>query len=243
MRIGKLLAAIFGGLILLGGAAMTTGGAFALGVTDGDGWITAPTARVETETAAIVGTDISLELGDAIDNRTFVDFGSIPARIEVEGRNGKEVFIGIAPAEDVGGYVDGTAYVRAHVFEDDLDLTTTAGTASIAPPADESFWAASSTDGNLDWDLESGSWSVVVANADGSPGVDVRLTGSARIPFVEAIGIGLLVFGVLAIVGGATMLYLGVRSDPSQPRPQASPPSPTPAPTGPQGPQEPATIG
>ncbi|HSF84764.1 MAG TPA: hypothetical protein VLG28_03770 [Acidimicrobiia bacterium] len=226
MRIGKLLAAIFGSLILLSGAAMTTGGAIALAVTDGNGWINAPTARVETDTAAVVGADIYLDLGDAIDEQTYVSFSDIPARIEVDSRNGKDVFIGVAAAEDVASYLRGTAHARADFFDDDIELFTSDGGTVLVSPAAQPFWVASATDGSLDWDLESGNWSVVIANADGSSGVDVAVTGSARIPFVEAIGIGLLVFGVMAIVGGAVMLYFGVRSDP---RAQwATPAQPTP---------------
>ena len=232
MRIGKLLAAIFGSLILLTGAVMTTGGAIALAVTDGNGWVNAPAARIQTDTAAVVGADIYLDLGDAIDERTYVSFGDIPARIDVDSRNGKDVFVGIGAAEDVAAYVAGTAYARADFFEDDLELFTRGGDATLISPASQSFWVASATDGSLDWDLESGNWSVVIANADGSSGVDVAVTGSARIPFVEAIGIGLLVFGVMAIVGGAVMLYFGVRSDP-QPRAgaPAQPTTPTPSET------------
>lgn len=228
MRIGKLLAAIFGGLILLGGAALTTGGAIVMAVTDGDGWVTAPTARIDTATAAVVGANISVDLGDAIDERTFVDFGEIPARIEAESRNGKDIFIGIGAWEDVAAYVGGIAHVRADVFEDDVDLYTADGITALPSPADHDIWVVSTTGGELDWDLQSGTWSILVANADGSPGVDVAVTGSARIPFVEAIGIGMLVVGVLAIVGGAVMLYMGVRADPRQlaaaPAPQPTPP-------------------
>ncbi len=238
MRIGKLLAAIFGGLILLGGTALTTGGAIVMAVTDGDGWVTAPTARIETETAAVVGANIDVDLGEAIDERTFVDFGNIPARIEAESRSGKDVFIGIAPHDDISAYVGGIAHVRADVFEDNVDLFTADGGGELPVPTEQTIWVSSSTDGRLDWDLESGTWSVVVANVDGSPGIDVAVTGSARIPFVEAIGIGMLVVGVLAIVGGAVMLYFGVRADPYRPVPGAAASSPVDSPA----PQEPQIV-
>lgn len=242
MRIGKLLAAIFGSLILLVGAGMTTAGAVALAVTDADGWITPPTARVSTDTAAVVGGDINLELGEAIDDRTFVSVGDIPARIEVDSRNGKAIFIGIAPAEDVANYLAATSHVRAELFEDDVELFTATGSASLPVPEGESFWVASSADGSLDWDLTSGIWSVVIANADGSEGVDVAITASARIPFVEAIGIGLLVVGVLAIAGGAVMLYFGVRADPTRPSAATTAAIPSGPRSGSDSPTEPATI-
>ncbi len=236
MRLGKLLAAIFGSLILLAGAAMTTGGAIAMAVTDGDGWVHAPTACIETDTAAVVGSDISIDLGEAIDERTFVSFSEIPARIEVDSRNDQEIFVGIARTEDVEAYLAGGSYVRADFFSDDVSLSTTVGGSELGVPSDEDFWVASTTEGNLDWDLASGNWSVVVANADGSAGVDIAVTGAARIPFVEALAIGLLIVGVLSIVGGAIMLYFGVRTDPRRQipvaptRPNTPDSSPEPAP-------------
>ena len=75
--------------MLLAGAGMTTAGAVALGVADGDGWVTTPTARVSTDTAALVGTDIDVDLGQAIDDRTFFSFDGIPTAVEVASRNGQ----------------------------------------------------------------------------------------------------------------------------------------------------------
>ena len=86
MRIGKLLAAIVGAVVLLAGAGMTTAGAIALGAADGDGWVSAPRTRLSTDTAALVGADIEVDLGEAIDERTFVSFDDIPTRIEIDSR-------------------------------------------------------------------------------------------------------------------------------------------------------------
>lgn len=232
MRIGKLLAAIFGAIVLLAGAGMTTAGALALGVTDGDGWVTTPTARVSTDTSALVGTDIDVDLGRAIDDRTFFSFDGIPTAVEVASRNDNDVFVGIGPATAVADYLAGGEHAIVHFWDDDIDVTEAGGPGVLTAPAGEDFWVASSSTGTLEWNLQSGQWSIVVMNADGSPGVDVAVSGSAQIPFMEAFGIGLLVFGVMAVIGGAVMLYFGVRSDPNgrgrvaAPPPLPSPPAP-----------------
>ncbi len=241
MRIGKLLAAVFGALVLLGGAGMTTAGAVALGVADGDGWVGAPEVHIGTDAAALVGADIDIDLGDAINDRTFVTFDDIPLRIDASSRNGKDVFVGIGSDADVDAYLAGGSYALVEFWHDDLEVTNHGGAGALAAPAEQTFWAASSTTGDLEWDVQSGQWSLVVMNADGSSGVDVSVDAAARIPFIEAFGIGLLVFGVMAIVGGAVLLYFGVRSDPTGRGKMPASPPPPPAPVD-QEPKEPATV-
>lgn len=241
MRIGKLLAAVFGALILLAGAGMTTGGAVALGVADGDGWVDAPAVHIGTDTAALVGADIDIDLGDAINDRTFVTFDDIPVRIEATSRNGKDVFVGIGSEADVDAYLAGGNYAVVDFWHDDLDVTDRGGEGSLPAPVNQGFWVASSATGDLDWDLQSGQWSLVVMNADGAEGVDVSVDAAARIPFLEAFGIGLLVFGVMAIIGGAVLLYFGVRSDPRGRDDERAAPTPPPAPVD-EEPNAPATV-
>ena len=79
-------------------------------------------------------------------------------------------------------------------------------------PAAQTFWAASSVDGRpLEWKVREGEWSVVMMNADGSPGVSVDAAVGAQVPIIRDLawwltipGIGL---GLIAIV----LVALGVR--------------------------------
>ena len=67
-----------------------------------------------------------------------------------------------------------------------VDKTRRAGEGRPAMPAAQTFWAASSTDGRaLDWKVRSGNWSVVMMNADGSPGVSVDAAVGANAPLVR----------------------------------------------------------
>lgn len=236
MRIGKIIATGLGVIAIMAGIGMTAAGAIAVAVTDADGWINAPTVRISSEEAsALVADDIDIELEKAIEGPAVISFDDFDARVEVESRNGKEVFIGVAPSSDVGAYLAGSGYARVEMFRnDDVDLVTVPGVAPLAAPNDQTFWASSATDGSLEWDLESGEWTVAVANADGSPGVDVSVTGAAHVPFAEAIGIGLLIGGVFLVVGGGVLLYLGVRSVRSPAGPAAPPAAPIQEPTEPQ---------
>jgi hypothetical protein len=218
MRPAKLIAAIVGVLMLITSAGLVTAGVFTLAVTDADGWIEVGPVRITSDATALVGDDIDVDLGNAVDDRTWVGFGEVPTRIDIAARNGKTVFVGIAPAHDVDRYLDGTPYDRVDIFQDeDATLSRIHGTGMLAEPTSQGFWVASSTSGTLEWDATDGEWAIVVLNADGSPGVDVAVTGAARIPFVRGIAAVLIVLGVFGLGGGATLTYFGVRRSPTPP--------------------------
>lgn len=226
MRPAKLISAIVGVLMLIGGAGAVLAGAFTLGVTDADGWIEAGPVRITSDATALVGDDIDVDLGEAIDERTWVGIGEVPTRIDIVARNGKDVFVGIAPSAAVDRYLADATYDRVDIFRDgDASLSRIGGTGVLDEPTSQTFWVASTTTGSLEWDATDGEWAVVVLNADGSPGVDVAVTGAARIPFVRGIAAVLIVLGVFGLGGGATLTYFGVRRspEPHAPNPPAAP--------------------
>ena len=228
MRIGKLLAAIIGVPTVIVGLAMTFGGAVALAVPDDDGWVSAGPLHMRTEAVGFVGEGLHLDFdGHVGDGRTFIGWDVVPARVEVESRNGKEVFVGVARTADARDYLAGIAVDRVESLHGDTDLVHLGGATSVAPPSSQNFWVATDTSGAVEWSLVEGDWSVVVLNADGSSGVDVAVTGSARIPFLPIVGGGLIAFGVIGVIVGSLLTYFGVRSvtyrepTPSAPTPTA----------------------
>jgi hypothetical protein len=56
------------------------------------------------------------------------------------------------------------------------------------------------------WNSTKGSWTVVVMNADGRPGIDVRADLGARLPALLWIALGLLVAGGALLVGGVLLV-------------------------------------
>jgi hypothetical protein len=70
--------------------------------------------------------------------------------------------------------------------------------------------------------VEPGEWSVVVMNADGSRGVDARVSAGAKVPFLAAVGWGAIGGGALLLVAAGGLLYAGVRPA----TPYALPPAP-----------------
>lgn len=73
----------------------------------------------------------------------------------------------------------------------------------------------------LEWKLETGTYSLVLMNHDGSQGVDLDIALGAKIPLIFGVGVGLVVGGIVALVVGILMIIFALRgrqkSQPSQP--------------------------
>ena len=150
MRIGKLLAAVFGILTIAGSFAATAVGGMALVVSDEEGWISAGPVRLRTDAVGFVGEELHIDFGNHVgDGRTFVGWDAIPTRLDVDSRNGKEIFVGIAAADDVRAYLDGVAMDRVESLHREPALVHLQGAWSIEPPHARHFWVASSAAGEL----------------------------------------------------------------------------------------------
>lgn len=212
MRISKLVAAVIGVPMIVGSFAVGVAGGIALAVPDDDGWISTGPVRITTEAVALVGEDIEIDFGDHFtDGRTIVGWEAIPARLEIDSRNDKSVFVGIASQDDARDYLHGVAVDRVVSFDDDPKLNHVDGAFVAPPPTSEDIWVASSVDGTLSWDVADGDWAIVALNADGSAGVDVSLNGSARVPFLGVLGVVLIALGFLGMTAGGFLTYYGIR--------------------------------
>lgn len=179
---------------------------------------------VEVSSRAVVTDDVEL-----LRWTTMPDFVSPPDDVRVEGvaAGSGSLFMGIAPAAAVAGYLDGVAHDEITEWDstqDDIEYvvyTRSEGTTDPAAPGTEDFWVASVSGSDelaLDWTIERGEWALVIMNADGSPGVsaDVRF-GVTTLPVLLPIGLASLVVGLVALISGGRM----ITSLPS--RPDATP--------------------
>jgi len=175
---------------------------------------------MEVSSRAVVTDDVEL-----LRWTTMPEFVSPPDDIRVQGvaTGSDALFMGIAPADSVAGYLDGVVHDEItgwDSFQDDITdvvYTRNEGTTDPAAPETKGFWVASvsgSGEHTLDWTIESGEWALVIMNADGSPGVsaDVQF-GVARLSALLPIGLVSLVVGLVALVGGGRL----VTSLPSRP--------------------------
>jgi Domain of unknown function (DUF4389) len=236
--IGALLALIGFGVALGGGAITIAHGT----LRDGEGFFTSATESYSTSARALTSKDLSVVEGTSV-NAADGDFATV--RLRVTRRNGDQpVFVGIARSRDVNAYLGGVAYDEITSVNFDpfrVNAIRRAGARVPGAPADQTFWAAKASGSGTQtvrWNVASGTWSAVVMNADGSPGVSVDANVGAKVKYLLGIGIGMLVGGLALLGGAATMLYFGVRS----PRGPGGPPVTGESAQGLRAPATPATA-
>jgi hypothetical protein len=205
------LASLFAvGLLAIGGLAF-------LGESqkDSDGYLSTDTHQFEAGTRALAteNLDVDLDAGNWVLDTT--DLGKV--RLQVESRDQKPVFVGIARTSDVEDYLQGVSHstltdVTTSPFEADYD--NHAGDRRPVAPADSQIWVASehgSGKQTLNWEIKDGSYSVVVMNADGSAGVDADISTGADIPFLDDIGWSAVGSGSFVLLIGIALLVAGIR--------------------------------
>ena len=168
---------------------------------------------IEVSSRAVVTDDVEL-----LRWNTMPEFVSARDDVRVQGvaTGSDSLFMGIAPADAVAGYLDGVAHDEITEWDssaDDIEYVVYArqeGVTDPAAPGTEGVWGASvsgSGEQALDWTMQSGEWALVVMNADGSPGVsaDVRF-GVATPSVLFPIGLVSSVAGLVALIGGGRMI-------------------------------------
>ena len=126
---------------------------------------------------------------------------------------GPALFAGIGPSADVDRYLAGVSHTVISDFWGDKAQAIGGGAPRSAPGA-QGFWAASASGPGtqtLRWDPASGIWTVVVMNADGRPGINVRADLGATYPDLLGIAVGLLAAGAVFGVGGTLLIAGAIR--------------------------------
>ena len=126
---------------------------------------------------------------------------------------GPALFVGIGRSGDVDRYLAGVNHTVISDFFGNKVEAVGGGTPRSAPGT-QRFWVASSAGPGartLNWDPHGGSWTVVVMNANGRPGIGVQADLGARMPAVLWIAIGLLIAGAVLLAGGALLIAGAIR--------------------------------
>jgi hypothetical protein len=217
-RIASLVAASVLGLASLGLLALGGGLLWADSKKDDGGYLSTGRDPFTTETYALATENLDI---DATGAGWFIDedrYGTV--RLRAESRDGKPVFLGIAPTRDAERYLSGVRHDLLTDLEYDpfqAQYREVGGSGSPGRPGAERFWAASAQGSGtqtLTWDVEHGDWSAVVMNADASRGVDVELSAGAEVPFLEPAGWGALIAGLIAFSFSTVLAFLGLRGRP-----------------------------
>jgi hypothetical protein len=203
--IGGVVAA-FGGLLAIAGVALLVSFGSDGRISSGAQAINTPTSALVTSAARI---DDTAEIADVV--------GDTSIQVAASSAGERPVFVGVGPTADVDRYLAGAAVDEVTDFDVDpfrLERRTTRGSATPAPPADESFWVAQSTGSGsaaVDWKVRDGSYRLVVMNADGSQRVATQTTVGVTIDDLSDVSWGLLIIGLVLIAGGTLTLVLSLR--------------------------------
>lgn len=225
MRPGRIVALVLGCLLVAPGLGMLVGGAglsLAALARDADGYTTA-TVSLASPTAAITTDDLTFRI-DVGTPEWAIELLDAQIRMEVADAD-QDVFVGVAPTSDVDAWLDGVAHDRISAVEGNGDVAyrNRAGTAALAPPGTQDFWAASTTSSSgseVTWTIANGDWTGVVANVDGSPGVVADVRVGFRAGFLGPLAIILLVVGALTTLAAVVLIVVGAsgqRRDPDRP--------------------------
>jgi Domain of unknown function (DUF4389) len=250
MKAGRIVMIIIGALLaLIGFGAMLAGGsAIAAYATqrDDDGFFQTGSVRLASPTYAITSDRVDLESAPGPAG-WLVDSGVLgTVKVELDpARPDEPVFAGIGPSRDVAAYLAGVSRDQIR----DIDLSPdrvvyrrVSGETAPAPPGDESFWVAevTTTDADrLEWEVESGDWTVVIMNADATRGIDLDARLGIKVDWLLPAAIGLLVGGLIALGGGTWLIIAGTRGvspEAEAPAPAAVAPAAWPAPGAPPAP-------
>lgn len=127
--------------------------------------------------------------------------------------SGPPLFVGIGPSTEVDRYLAGVDHTVITEFWGDKTEGVDGGPPASAPGTQD-FWVVSATGSGpqtLVWDPADGSWTVVVMNADGQPGIDVGTDLGAKVPALPWIAVGFLALGAILMAGGALLIVGAVR--------------------------------
>jgi hypothetical protein len=178
---------------------------------DASGFITSPTTTVASAGYAVTSERIDLTgawPADIADDVT--------GQVRVSVTASEPLFVGVAPADDVDAYLAGVSHNVVNGVGEGSTSTAVIGVDPADPPAAQSFWTMSSVGPGrrtLTWDLDPGSWAMVVMNADGSAGVQAGVQVGAELPVVGRLAAALGVAGVVGLLlsGAALVVLLGPR--------------------------------
>ena len=220
--VGAVVAVIAAGFLVAGAAVLV-----ADSTKDDDGYLSTSSERFATRTAALATDNLDVNLDGLSDVVSSDHYGKV--RLRVAPTNGKHVFVGIARTRDVDAYLGSVAHatvtdIGTGPFR--VEQVDVAGRHRAAPPARRDIWSASAHGAGtqtLTWGVEDGSWSVVVMNEDGTPGVGARVSAGARLPFLTALGWSTVGGALLFLAGGIALIVTGARPRPRAPRVHPAP--------------------
>ena len=214
MRAGKIIMIVAGGLLILFGLGMSIAAAGVSAASNHQaksGFFTLPREIYAVDSHAITLPDVEVGMGVRAEDSV----GTVLVRGESAGSSG-ELFIGVGLSRDVERYLQDVSYselrdVRFSPF--DVSYREYQGASEPPPPAAQDFWAAQTSgtgEQQLNWNLQTGDWTVVVMNADGAAPVAADLQAGFRADWLGPVAGGLWIGAVCLVCAGVALLVGGI---------------------------------
>lgn len=215
-RASSIAMLIIGIILSLTGASLAAGGlAVAVLSSDqrDDGYFTSPTERYAVASHALVSPRLET-FGEGTAERLPFDVGTLRVRVTASDPT-DEIFIGLAPRDAVEDYLEGVD--RTELRDVNFNpfrpvYRNLPGSASPELPESQNFWAAAASgpgEQEITWNIAAGNWTVVVMNADASPGISADLQAGFRSELIQPAGAAILVIGLVTLAVGVPLLILG----------------------------------
>lgn len=225
---GKIVLLIFGVIVLLISLVLLLpGGALIWAertLRDGEGFYTSKSIELDRDSYAIVTEPANIDLGEEEWEwlpwvRSWGPSDFLTLKIEGSSSDSsKQIFIGVAETSDLERYLTGVEYDEITDWEfrrRSPKYTNHRGTSEPLAPTSQAFWIASAHGAGtqtLEWAIESGTYSFLLMNEDGSRGLDLEALIGIAVPSVLwGIGVGLLIGGLVAVALAVLMIYLALR--------------------------------
>lgn len=214
---GGIAAVAVGGVLALSATGLLIGGAGAgwvhLTQRDAAGYLTSPSVILDSGGYAVRTRSIRFAPTDPAWVRPDSVLGTV--RIRATGTDPtRPLFVGIAPSAAATGYLSGVDHsTLTGITGSRPSYDVRPGTAPATPPPVAGIWTAQASgvgSVELTWTAASGSWSVVVANADGSAGVRAGTDVGATVPWLGWVALGSFVLGVILLAAGALLVAIPV---------------------------------
>jgi hypothetical protein len=215
---GRVIAVVVGALLALMAGGLLAGGA-TLGVAgqtlrNDAGFFMTPDQELTAATYAIESEPLDLGSGSSADVAPRAILGDL--RLEVTALGDDPVFVGVADTADAEAYLAGVQHSTLVGMEGDTPVPLyreSAGSEPTVLPGDTDIWVASASGTGqqvLEWELESGDWTVVVMNADGSRDIAVDASAGATFPALGWVVLGMLVVGGALLAVAVVVLVLAL---------------------------------
>ena len=209
--LGALLVSIAAGLAF-GGLAISA----LAGFQRSGQFLTTSTERFDYDSYALTTQpqDVQLDTDEGV-----LPAGIATIQLTATGVPSTEaIFVGVARQADVDAYLSSVQHteltdVRTDPFR--AGYREIPGSSAPSPPTEQTFWTASASGTGtqvISVDVRSGSWAVVVMNADGSQAGVVDLQAGLRSSLFAPVGLTMLLVSGLLVLVGVPLILIGANA-------------------------------